>query len=175
MTRGLQAHVCLRSLNCVDFRGPPGTRTGPGPGSNPLPGTRGGPGPRARDSEPRGSGPGPGPGARARAHKNTRLKSTQVIVLPVLGPGFRGWFWRFWPLPQTARAEGPGNLGPDFGPSALALRPKPIQNRPGEPGPGIGNNIKQPQTGYPKAVWPDFVGCVLRSGRPRGPGKPSKM
>ncbi len=29
----------------------------------------------------------------------------------------------------------------------------------------------KPITGYLKAVWPDFWGAFLKSGRPRGPGK----
>ncbi len=30
------------------------------------------------------------------------------------------------------------------------------------------------KTGYPNAVWPDFLGACLRAGLPRGPGKPFK-
>ncbi len=30
------------------------------------------------------------------------------------------------------------------------------------------------RAGYLKAVWPDFLGAFLRSGRPRGPGKALK-
>ncbi len=33
------------------------------------------------------------------------------------------------------------------------------------------SDISWTWAGYLKAVWPDFVGAFLRSGRPRGPGK----
>ena len=50
---------------------------------------------------------------------------------------------------KTARAEGPGSLGPDFGPSTLALRRKSAQNQPRKPGPGTGSTTKRPKVWAP--------------------------
>jgi hypothetical protein len=62
-----------------------------------------------------------------------------LIVLLVLGPGFRDQFGgcertKIWS--RNIRAEGPGIAGPDVGLFALALRPKAVQNRLRKPGPG---------------------------------------
>ncbi len=51
---------------------------------------------------------------------------------------------------QAARAEGPGNLGPDVAPFALSFRPIPAQSRPKKPGPGTGSTITEPEEDPPR-------------------------
>ncbi len=69
------------------------------------------------------------------------------ILLPVSGPGFRGQFCRERTQirSQIARAGGPGDLGPDNDPFAIAFWPKPAQNQPRKPGTGAGSTNEQPK------------------------------